>query len=167
MFSTYIIAQYTPMGNGELIQHNYLSLSYIESHEQAEWVYYTITTVPGYYYKVIYQPATKQMIGFVLPNEKLSKSLSAFILSVDSIEALTGIDFFHQLDTKLQTQLESFPGDISDWTKGSDTSVSQSKNKGVTSSSQCKGVTKSTGGPCKSKTTKLNGYCHYHQKQAK
>ncbi|MCT4646186.1 MAG: DNA/RNA non-specific endonuclease [Carboxylicivirga sp.] len=38
-----IWAQYQPSSHGEVIQHAYYSLSYVEDHEQAEWVYYHLT----------------------------------------------------------------------------------------------------------------------------
>lgn len=39
-----IFAQnYLPKSQGELVQHSYYTLSYSEEHEQAEWVYYTLS----------------------------------------------------------------------------------------------------------------------------
>jgi endonuclease G len=65
-------------------------------------------TVPGYYYKVIYDPiGNKKMIGFILPNEKgISKLLSDYTFTVDSIEKATKIDFFHNLPDSLKFRLE-------------------------------------------------------------
>ncbi|MFI3264843.1 MAG: DNA/RNA non-specific endonuclease [Rikenellaceae bacterium] len=34
---------YLPRSSGELVEHTYFTLSYIEEHEQAEWVYYTLS----------------------------------------------------------------------------------------------------------------------------
>ena len=34
---------YTPTSTGELVKHKYYTLSYIEEHEQAEWVHYLLT----------------------------------------------------------------------------------------------------------------------------
>ncbi len=34
---------YLPQSKGEVVEHTYYTLSYIEQHEQAEWVYYTLT----------------------------------------------------------------------------------------------------------------------------
>lgn len=64
-------------------------------------------TVPGYYYKVIYSPSRQQMIGFILPNEKSNKRPIDFVVSVDSVEHFTGIDFFPQLPDSLENRLES------------------------------------------------------------
>jgi endonuclease G len=64
-------------------------------------------TVPGYYYKVIYDPiGKKKMIGFILPNEKGSGQLSNYSVSVDSVEKVTKIDFFHNLPDSLKNRLE-------------------------------------------------------------
>ena len=64
-------------------------------------------TVPGAYYKVIYADKDQKMIGFVLPNQATTSSLQNFIVSVDAIEDLTKIDFFHQLDDAVETVLEA------------------------------------------------------------
>jgi endonuclease G len=64
-------------------------------------------TVPGYYYKVIYDPiGKKKMIGFILPNEKGSGQLSNYSVTVDSVEKITKIDFFHNLPDSLENRLE-------------------------------------------------------------
>jgi endonuclease G, mitochondrial len=63
-------------------------------------------TVPGYYYKVIYDGHEK-MIGLILPNASSSLSLDNFVVSVDQIELLTGIDFFANLNDKLENELEA------------------------------------------------------------
>lgn len=65
-------------------------------------------TVPGFYYKVIYDPTgNKKMIGFIMPNEKgASKILSDYTFSVVYIEEVTKIDFFHDLPDSLEFKLE-------------------------------------------------------------
>jgi endonuclease G len=63
-------------------------------------------TVPGSYYKIIFRDNDK-MIGFLLKHESSSKNLSAFAVKVDSIETLTGIDFFPGLDNELESRLEN------------------------------------------------------------
>jgi endonuclease G len=62
-------------------------------------------TVPGSYYKIIFRDNDK-MIGFLLKHESSSKKLSEFAVKVDSIEALTGIDFFPGLENELEMKLE-------------------------------------------------------------
>lgn len=65
-------------------------------------------TIPGYYYKVIYDPTGNQkMIGFIMPNKKLIEDLSQYRFTIDEIEDRTGIDFFHSLPDSLEDILES------------------------------------------------------------
>lgn len=65
-------------------------------------------TVPKYYFKVIYTPSDKgKMIAFILPNEKSSKPLESFVVTVDKVESFTGIDFFPDLNDSLENVLES------------------------------------------------------------
>lgn len=56
-------------------------------------------SVPDYYYKVIVDPSGPDMkgIGFIVPNEGSNELLSHFAVSIDSVETLTGIDFFPRL----------------------------------------------------------------------
>jgi endonuclease G len=62
-------------------------------------------TVPGFYYKVIFD-GKGQMVWLILPNASSSKSLDQFVVTVDQIEALTGIDFFPGLNDELENRLE-------------------------------------------------------------
>ncbi|WP_010135108.1 DNA/RNA non-specific endonuclease [Ochrovirga pacifica] len=65
-------------------------------------------TVPGSYYKVIYDLTPPQkMIGFVLPHVKKPKPYNTYQTSVNDIEALTGIDFFSILNDSAEEELES------------------------------------------------------------
>jgi endonuclease G len=65
--------------------------------------------VPNAYYKVILDnhKGKEKMIGFVLKNEGSKNSLQSFVVAVDSVEVLTGIDFFPLLEDSLETKLES------------------------------------------------------------
>ncbi|MCK5821743.1 MAG: DNA/RNA non-specific endonuclease [Bacteroidales bacterium] len=69
--------------------------------------------VPSHYYKVIYNNRDK-MIAFILPNRKISKDLDNFVVTVDSVELLTGIDFFSKLTNRHENYFES-SSDILDW----------------------------------------------------
>lgn len=120
-------------------------------------------TVPGYYYKIVYSPSDQQMIAFLLPNKKGENALTHYVVSVDSIEALTGIDFFSQMDDTLEDQLEAGVS-LSAWTI-STTRPSSSSAKSQTESGQCQGIAKSTGVQCRNKTTNENGFCYLHQDQ--
>ena len=123
-----------------------------------------VVSVPDEYYKVIYDPTgTPKMIAFVLPNQKGTKGLEEYSVSVDYVESSTGINFFPGLDDALENQLES-RSNTSDWVFKQYTSSSSSSS--TSTAVQCKGNAKSTGVRCKNRTTNENGYCHYHQAQA-
>jgi len=66
-------------------------------------------SVPKYFYKSLvgFRDSSAISIAFVLPNEGSRKELQEFVISVDSLENLTGIDFNSKLDSKLQSPLEN------------------------------------------------------------
>lgn len=63
-------------------------------------------SVPNYFYKVLLTKDGKKMIGFLIPHEESKKGLYEFSVSVDSIEKITGIDFFPELDDSIENDLE-------------------------------------------------------------
>ena len=64
--------------------------------------------VPKRFYKVIldYTDPEIKAIGFVLPNEASDKALQHFAMSVDSVEEITGIDFFPSLPDEQEEIIE-------------------------------------------------------------
>jgi len=64
--------------------------------------------VPNYFYKILLDNSNgeNKMIAFLIPNSKSDKPLYEFVVSVDSIEKMTGIDFFPKLDDKTENSLE-------------------------------------------------------------
>lgn len=72
--------------------------------------------IPHAFFKVIVSPyvTTPRGIGFVFKNEKEDAPLSAYVVSIDSVEALTGMDFFSELPDELENRLES-QNNIFDW----------------------------------------------------
>lgn len=72
--------------------------------------------VPQYYYKVIldYREPEVKAIAFVLSNEKHTEPLQTFAVPIDSVEHLTGIDFFAPLPDTWEDSLET-QVDISAW----------------------------------------------------
>ena len=72
--------------------------------------------VPAEYYKVVLdmQPPVVKMIGFLVPNKGSKLSIEKFCVSVDKIEAETGLDFFPRLDDKVERRLEA-GNDIKTW----------------------------------------------------
>lgn len=65
-------------------------------------------TVPKAYYKVITAPYVEnpRAIGFIFPNENRSGRLETYAVSVDSVEKVTGMDFFAQYPDSIETVIE-------------------------------------------------------------
>lgn len=68
----------------------------------------TEVSVPGKFYKVILycNKPDIRMIGFLLDNEPSNRSLTQFVVPVNQIQQLTGIDFFPKIPDDLERQLE-------------------------------------------------------------
>lgn len=64
-------------------------------------------SVPEYFYKVVYAPKTQHMIGWVVRHEQMDITAPKLAVTVDSVERLTGIDFFASLPDELEEQMES------------------------------------------------------------
>ena len=95
--------------------------------------------------------------------------VTEYAVAVDSVEAVTGIDFFSQLPDSVEERLEAVAG-CAAWLSlrpaaGSEngTSADGQPSRAV----QCKGIAKSTGKRCRSMTRNANGYCNAHQSQAR
>ncbi len=65
-------------------------------------------SVPNQFYKVILDNTNGKikMLGFLMEHKDSDLPLYKFVVSVDSIETLTGIDFFPKLDDSIEDQLE-------------------------------------------------------------
>ena len=72
-----------------------------------ETIGYENVAVPKYFYKVLLTNDMTRMIGFLVPHKDSNKPLYEFVVSVDSIEKMTGLDFFPELEDTLESQLES------------------------------------------------------------
>jgi endonuclease G len=114
-------------------------------------------------YKIVLRHADQsyKSIAFLLPNITTTlNTLPNYICSIDSVEKITGLDFFADLPDKLEEQFESVYHK-SDWnfeyhTKNTNTIPETEKV-------QCKAMTKK-GVRCRKKTTDKNGYCSLHNK---
>lgn len=64
--------------------------------------------VPDYFYKIIldYHEPEIKAIAFLVPHEESEKGLYQFVTSIDTIEEMTGIDFFHKLPDSIENELE-------------------------------------------------------------
>jgi len=65
-------------------------------------------SVPDYFYKVLFDVSNDKprMIAFLVPHKKSDRPLYEFVVSVDELEELTGIDFFHHLPDEIENQIE-------------------------------------------------------------
>lgn len=65
--------------------------------------------VPRHFFKIVLAPYGKvaKAIAFIYPNGACNRSLSHYAVSIDSIEKLTGMDFFDALPNELEHNLES------------------------------------------------------------
>ncbi|BDD07665.1 hypothetical protein FUAX_00970 [Fulvitalea axinellae] len=120
-------------------------------------------TVPSKYYKIVYDLTnTPKCVAFLMPNGKCAKPRSSYVVSIDKLEALTGIDFFPALPDAVENRMEA-QSTMSGWT----TSTTFSSSKKTTpakraGSVRCKAKTKKTGNRCKNMTKNPKGLCHVH-----
>ena len=63
-------------------------------------------SVPDQFYKIIYDAKNQKMFAYLMPNKKI-ESREKYVVTVDSIEALTGINFFADLSDDLEDKLEA------------------------------------------------------------
>ena len=66
--------------------------------------------VPTHFYKVVLAESKGkiEVLAFVLPNQKIPKEtpLTDFIVSVDDVERMSGLDFFNVLDKEAEDKIE-------------------------------------------------------------
>ncbi|MCE7991034.1 MAG: DNA/RNA non-specific endonuclease [Roseivirga sp.] len=65
-------------------------------------------SIPEYYYKIVLdiQKPDIKAIAFLMKNEKSGASLQSFVVTIDRIESLTGLDFFPSMPDDLENSLE-------------------------------------------------------------
>lgn len=65
--------------------------------------------VPKYFYKIVARGNENKInvIAFLMLGRESSKPLQQFTVSVDRIEKMTGIDFFHELPDTVEEKIES------------------------------------------------------------
>jgi len=87
--------------------------------------------VPQYYYKVIFDisPPSFKMIAFILENKGSKQPLKTFVVTVDDVEKLTGLDFFSEFPDIIEDKLES-QSDINQWDE--ETSINSSQKNDLT-----------------------------------
>jgi endonuclease G len=62
--------------------------------------------VPAYFYKVFIDLQRKRSIAFVMPNQKITKPLMEYVVSIDYLERITGLDFFYKLPDDIEMLFE-------------------------------------------------------------
>lgn len=63
-------------------------------------------SIPEYFYKIAYDPVNQNAIAFLIPHKKFEHLLDYYVVSIDSLESLTGIDFFHKLPDDIEQKIE-------------------------------------------------------------
>ena len=66
-------------------------------------------SVPNQFYKILldYNSGNPKVLAFLLPHKHSMRPLYEFVVSVDDVEKLTGIDFFKELDDTIEERIES------------------------------------------------------------
>lgn len=64
-------------------------------------------SVPNYFYKVLMTKDKSKMIAFLIPHEDSKLPLYEYVVTVNEVEKITGIDFFPRLADTIEDALES------------------------------------------------------------
>lgn len=78
--------------------------------DSLEYIGYEKVAIPDYFYKILLHHDGKdyKMRAYLIPHkEEKRKKLNDYLVTVDSVESLTSIDFFHFLDDSIEVELES------------------------------------------------------------
>ncbi len=123
-------------------------------------------SIPNAFYKVVLFRKNSQLlaVAFLIPHEASKMSIKYFSVPVDSVEKITGINFFSQLPNDIEDLIESknnLKQDIWVTSTDSNNQNSDSDSKPIQSKT-CNAQTK-TGKPCQNKTTHSSGRCHLHR----
>jgi len=119
--------------------------------------------IPQFYFKALLIKKGEEYysLGFLLPNQKSSADLQAFIIPINQLEERSEIDFFPLLNDSLEERVESQRNpNLWNWEVRYDLQFEPSESI----SSRCKGNTL-TGRRCKNSTKHESGYCHHHRDQ--
>jgi endonuclease G len=64
-------------------------------------------SIPKLYFKAVLDLTNKKAIGFLMPNENITKPLHTYAVTVNDIETATGLDLFNKVPVALQEEFES------------------------------------------------------------
>ena len=132
-------------------------------------------SVPELYYKVLLKPDSlnPEGIGLVIANKGSKMPLKTFAVSIDSVERLTGLDFFPWMSESVEAKTEArLCLDCWSWEKGHFGEVKKSQsghsshheispNESNLDEFRCHGITKK-GNRCKRKVRIAGSNCYQH-----
>jgi endonuclease G len=80
--------------------------------EQPKTIPNSRVAIPKAFFKILIKPGTPERPAIALAfifnqNAKPNANLMEFVTTIDAVEELTGLDFFHQLDDPFEERLES------------------------------------------------------------
>ncbi|MEJ2594423.1 MAG: DNA/RNA non-specific endonuclease [bacterium] len=116
-------------------------------------------TVPKRFYKIVYDAEEREMIAFIMRNKKLRDPLDDFIVTVDEVEKMTGIDFFASLPDSLENEMESTVNEaywVINTKEPAKTTIEGERR-------QCKAIT-AAGTRCTRTAQPGSDFCWQHQK---
>ena len=66
-------------------------------------------TVPGYYYKVLLRMNRSKIrsIAFLIPQQFSTSDIKDYIVTINYVETITGLDFFPDLDSSIENKIEA------------------------------------------------------------
>ncbi|MBL0358807.1 MAG: DNA/RNA non-specific endonuclease [Chitinophagaceae bacterium] len=64
-------------------------------------------SIPKMYWKAVLDLTNHKAIGFMMPNENITRPLNTFAVSINDIEKATGLDLYNKLPVALQEECES------------------------------------------------------------
>lgn len=122
-------------------------------------------SVPNLFYKVILdlEAPEKKGIGFIFSNKSSDFPLSDYAVSIDSVEKLTHIDFFPQLQNKLEKRIES-SCNIAKWGLLEEDSEIDDKETILETTQRCHAVTNKNV-QCKRNALPGSLYCKQHSQK--
>lgn len=124
-------------------------------------------SVPEYFFKALlyYRSGNPKALAFLLPNAASKEPLTNYAISIDSLEEVTGLDFFHLLPDEQENRLEQTVC-LPCWyiSPGIQDKTTEPTRPASAASVQCQGITKA-GNRCRNNTRNESGYCYMHESQ--
>lgn len=71
-------------------------------------------SIPEYFFKIAYDPTNSRAIAFLMPNTEILYPTEYYAVKIDSVENITGINFFPNLADEIENSIENMD-DYSSW----------------------------------------------------